>query len=77
MDARSGNVLAFRIAERKQWRSASAVREGKQAAADPDAGALRDIEDGVRRYSTAEGTDEAFEKRLVDGWWETVFTNRG
>jgi hypothetical protein len=77
MDARSAKVLGFRIAERRQWRSASAVREGKQAAADPDAGALREIGDGVRRYSTAEGTDEDFEKRLVDGWWETIFTSPG
>jgi hypothetical protein len=78
MNARGGQLLAFRIAEQEHWRMAEAVREGKQPPRDPDGAALVEIGERVRRYrSDAVQTQggvgsEDVEKRLVDGWWETV-----
>ncbi len=78
MNARGGEILAFRIAEQEQWSSAQAVRDGKQPPRDPDRDGLVELGEGLRRYAPVASRDrlglrrERVEKRLVDGWWETV-----
>ena len=69
MDASGARELQRRIEQCQQWQQAAAVREGRQAAHDPDQHRLTDIGDGVRFYDT-------FAKRLVDGWWQVTALDR-
>lgn len=54
------------------WRSAEAVRDGRQPAVDPDIEALEELRDGLRLYTARPGSDGARRlcKRLVDGMWQ-------
>ena len=79
MDANGSDELRRRIEQQQHWRQAEAVRDGRQAATDPDADALTELGEGIRIYGSERVTrlvhgeaalvTETFAKRLVDGWW--------
>lgn len=70
MDANGARELAKRLEAHEHWRQADAVRNGDQPAADPDAHALEEVGDGVRRYRRESDSEHALCKRLVAGRWE-------
>ena len=43
------------------------MRDGRQAARDPDVSELVDFDHALRRYRSRDGN--VFEKRLLDGCW--------
>ena len=70
MDASGARSLSQRIAQHEQWCAAEAVRNGRQAAADPDQNELVAIGDGIRIYGADfAGAGERMCKRLLDGYW--------
>jgi len=78
MDPNGARYLKARIAQQQHWRLAEAVRNGSQAAADPDAGRLEEIGDGYRLYTreASHGSNggrivHRLRKTLVDGRWES------
>jgi hypothetical protein len=83
MDANGARELSKRLVAQEHWRQATAVQNGQQPAADPDAQDLEELGDGIRLYgretqfSRANGRDSPVThrlcKRLVDGRWETSF----
>ena len=70
MDANGARELAKRLEAHEHWRQADAVRSGDQPAADPDAHALEEVGDGIRRYRREADNEPSFCKRLVAGRWE-------
>jgi len=83
MDVNGARELSKRLEAQQHWRQASAVQQGEQSAADPDASDLVEMADGIRRYRREPGgapTNGAKTsatgrlcKRLVDGRWETSY----
>ena len=83
MDANGARELSKRLEAQEHWRQATAVQNGEQTAADPDAQDLEELGDGIRLYgletqsSTVNGSDSRVThrlcKRLVDGRWETSY----
>jgi hypothetical protein len=73
MDANGARELAKRLEAQDHWRQAKSVQSGAQPAADPDAHALVEFEDGIRRYRADGDERTALCKRLVDGRWETSY----
>jgi hypothetical protein len=71
MDANGARELAKRFEAHEHWRQAEAVRNGEQPRADPDAHALEEMGEGVRRYRREPGSEPALCKRLVAGRWES------
>ena len=67
MDAAGAQHLVRAIEQQQHWRRASAVRDGRQAARDPDVSELVDFDHALRRYRSRDGN--VFEKRLLDGCW--------
>lgn len=65
-------ILNAKIQARQlqHWQQASAVREGLQDPADPDAERLVRCGDGVREYEAH--PSGRYLKQLVDGRWETL-----
>ena len=70
MDVNGAKALRTRIQQVEHWRLATAVREGRQSASDPDVAELVELGPGVRRYA------DGLEKWLVDGRWEAVAADR-
>jgi hypothetical protein len=83
MDANGARELSKRLEAQEHWRQATAVQNGEQPAADPDAQDLEELGDGIRLYGretqsgAVNGTDSRLTlrlcKRLVEGRWETSF----
>ena len=65
MDPKGAQHLRRRLDSHAQWQRAAAVQNGEQPPADPDAAALIEFEEKVRRYR------DGLCKRLVGGRWET------
>ena len=76
MDANGAKELAKRLEAHEHWRQADAVRSGDQPAVDPDAHALEELGEGIRRYRPEPENEHPLCKRLVAGRWE-VSTERG
>jgi hypothetical protein len=73
MDANGARELSKRLEAQEHWRQANAVQSGEQPAADPDAHALLEVGDGIRRYRADGDESTTLCKRLVDGRWETSY----
>ena len=83
MDVNGARELSKRLEAQQHWRQATAVQQGEQPAADPDASDLVEMADGVRLYRQessgipANGTKNSAAgrlcKRLVNGRWETSY----
>ena len=84
MDATGARRLHARLEDQAHWRRAEAVVRGEQPRVDPDAHDLEETGDGIRLYATREEhrrvvdgvpslVIERMTKRLVDGFWKTVF----
>jgi hypothetical protein len=67
MDAEGAQHLRRAIEQQQHWRLAAAVRDGRQAARDPDVSELVEFDHVLRRYRSRDG--RVFEKRLLDGCW--------
>jgi len=67
MDAEGAQHLRRAIEQHEHWKRAAAVRDGRQAARDPDVSNLIEFGDRLRRYRLRDGRE--FEKRLLDGSW--------
>jgi hypothetical protein len=67
MDAIGAEHLRRAIEQQRHWRTAQAVRDGRQEGRDPDASNLVDFEEKLRRYRSRDG--RLFEKRLLNGCW--------
>ena len=68
MDAAGAQELHRRLSAQAHWQQAQAVQNGSQPPADPDAGELEEIRDGIRFYGCSHGVRTV--KCLVDGRWE-------
>jgi hypothetical protein len=87
MDVNGARELSKRLEAQQHWRQATAVQQGDQPAADPDASDLIEMADGLRRYRReSDGTStngaktpavDRLCKRLVDGRWETSYEADG
>ena len=84
MEATGARELRVRLEYQDHWQKADAVLRGDQDRTDPDADDLEEIRDGLRLYGTREHhrrtvdgapslVVERLTKRLVDGWWKTVY----
>lgn len=84
MNAPRVKTLNERIAEQEHWRQADAVRRGLQPNIDPDAWNLVETGETLRTYDVREQQRQIVDgrpalvtqrmtKRLVNGWWETVY----
>jgi hypothetical protein len=73
MDANGARELSRRLEAQEHWRQAEAVQRGEQPAADPDAHALEEVGDGVRRYRPDADGGATLCKRLVAGRWESSY----
>jgi hypothetical protein len=84
MDATGAEKLRTRLEYQEHWQKAEAVVRGDQPRVDPDADDLEEIGDGVRLYGIREEHRQVVDgapslvvqrmtKRLVDGWWQTVY----
>jgi hypothetical protein len=67
MDANGAQHLRRDIEQQQHWRTAEAVRDGRQQGRDPDASNLVEYEEKLRRYRSRDG--RLFEKRLLNGSW--------
>jgi hypothetical protein len=67
MDAEGAQHLRRAIEQQRQWARATAVRDGRQSARDPDVSDLVEFDHALRRYRSRDG--RVFEKRLLDGSW--------
>lgn len=72
MDVAGARTLRAKIEDRQRrhWRQALAVREGRQDVEDPDAEYLVRCAETVREYEPSPG--RRYVKQLVDGRWVTV-----
>jgi hypothetical protein len=80
MDAAGAELVRQRIEAHENWRTAAAVRDGRQPATDPDREQLVEFSDGLRLYASQERheivdgshalTSYRVTKRLVEGSWE-------
>jgi hypothetical protein len=73
MDANGARELSKRLEAQEHWRQAEAVRSGDQPAADPDAHALEEVGEGIRRYRPDDDGGSTLCKRLVAGRWESSY----
>jgi hypothetical protein len=84
MDATGAQRLRTRLDDQEHWRQAEAVVRGEQSRVDPDAADLEEVGEWIRLYRTREEhrrtvdgmpslVIERMTKRLVDGYWQTVF----
>jgi hypothetical protein len=73
MDANGARELSKRLEAQEHWRQAEAVQRGEQPPADPDAHALEEVRDGVRRYRPDTESGGVLCKRLVAGRWESSY----
>jgi hypothetical protein len=83
MDVNGARELSKRLEAQQHWQQATAVQQGDQPAADPDASDLVEMADGLRLYRReSDGTPTNGAKtsaadrpckRLVDGRWETSY----
>jgi hypothetical protein len=73
MDSNGARELSRRLEAQEHWRQSSAVQRGEQPAADPDAHALEELGEGIRRYKAEGGDSSVLCKRLVDGRWESSY----
>jgi hypothetical protein len=69
MDANGARALKARI-EAQHWRSAGAVRDGRQAADDPDAELVLECAEDLRTYVGGQ------QKRLVGDAWVPLALKR-
>ena len=67
MDAIGAQHLRRAIEQQRHWRTAAAVREGRQDGRDPDVSHLVEFDETLRRYRARDG--RVFEKRLLNGCW--------
>lgn len=65
------DALNVRLEQQRHWELAAAVRDGRQAAVDPDMHRLIEIRFGERVYEGAMGN---FVKRLNGGAWRVEST---
>lgn len=72
MDVAGARTLKAKIDARQQrhWQQARAVREGRQAGADPDSEHLVRVRDTEREYELGPG--QRYVKRLVNDRWVTA-----
>jgi hypothetical protein len=71
MDARKGRHLGRTTDQEEHWARTEAVRDGHQAARDPDASSLLELGDATRRYRASDGY--VYTKQLVNGRWAYFF----
>jgi hypothetical protein len=71
MDARKGRHLRRTTDQQQHWAQAEAVRDGHQAAHDPDASSLLELGAATRRYRASDGY--VYTKQLVNGRWAYFF----
>lgn len=72
VDAAGAETLRQRLEQQLNWRSAEAVRDGRQPSIDPDIDDLEEMQDDVRLYAARRGSGGARRmcKRLIDGLWQ-------
>jgi hypothetical protein len=71
MDANEARRLRRTTDQQEHWAEAEAVRDGHQAARDPDASSLVELGDARRRYRASDGY--VYTKQLVNGRWAYFF----